>query len=69
MDNAKVIEAMEKIAFQTYVEKLVKAEMRKITLFTIFPQTGAPNLSAAAEIVMVDDLSKISSLNSGAFLN
>jgi hypothetical protein len=69
MGNAKVIKAIEKFAFHKYVEKLVDAEIHKVTLFPIFPQTGAPNLSSAFHCLLVDDLKQIVSLNSGEFLN
>jgi hypothetical protein len=69
MDNAKVIQAMEKFSLQKYLEKLINSEMHKITLFPVFSKTGAPNLSAPAYFVLIDDLSKMVSLNSGSFLN
>ena len=69
MDNAKAIEAMEKITLQKYLEKLITSQMHKITLFPSFPQTGAPNLSDPVYYIMIDDLSKMVSLNSGAFIN
>jgi hypothetical protein len=69
MDNTKVIKAIEKFAFHKYLEKLTSAEMHKVTLFTIFKQTGAPNLSDPIELLIVDDLLKIARVNSGAFQN
>lgn len=69
MDNAKAIEAMEKMTLQKYLEKLIHAPMHKITLFSIFPHTAAPNLSAPKHFVLIDDLTKFISLNSGAFHN
>lgn len=69
MDNTKVIKTIEKYAFHQYLEKLIAADMHKITLFTIFKQTGAPNLSDPANILLVDDLAKIAELNSGSYLN
>ena len=69
MSNSKVIKAIEKFAFQKYLEKLVDADMHKVTLFGIFPQTGAPNYAAAAHYLIVDELEKIVALNSGKFLN
>ena len=69
MDNAKIIKAIEKYAIHVYLEKIVNAPMHKITLFTIFPQTGAPNLSNAVNYLMVDDVSKMASLNSGSYFN
>ncbi len=69
MDNTKVIKAIEKFAFHKYLEKLSSAEMHKVTLFTIFKQTGAPNLSDPAELLLIDDLLKITQVNAGSFHN
>jgi hypothetical protein len=69
MDNAKIIKTIEKYAIHVYLEKIVNTPMKKITLFTIFPHTGAPNLSDAVNYLMVEDLSKLASINSGSYLN
>lgn len=69
MDNAKAIQAMEKAALQKYLEKLISSEMRKITLFPVFSQTGAPNLSQPVYFALIDDLSKMVALNSGEVQN
>ena len=69
MDNAKVIEAMEKFALHNYLQKLVNANMHKETLFTVFPHTHAANISNPVHLVMVDDLAKIVGMNSGQFNN
>ncbi len=69
MDNAKAIETMEKITLHKYLEKLINSQMRKITLFPSFPQTGAPNLSEPVYFMMINDISKLAGLNSGAYKN
>jgi len=69
MDNKKVIEALEKYAIHKYLENLIHAETRKVTLFRVFAHTAAPNLSDPRHFVLVDDLSKIVGLNSGSFNN
>jgi hypothetical protein len=69
MDNAKVIETIEKQTLHKYLEKLADAEMHQVTLFKIFPYTGAPDLSQAVHYVLVDDINKMAGLNSGSFLN
>ncbi len=69
MDNAKVIQAMEKFTLQKYLEKLANAEMHKITLFTTFPFSGAANLSNPVYFVLIENPSKFISLNSGSYLN
>lgn len=69
MDNAKVIETLEKQTLFNYFEKLITTRIRKITLFSIFPYTSAPNLSDPRYFVMLEDLSKIVYLNSGRLDN
>lgn len=69
MDNAKVIEAMEKFALHNYLQKLINAKMHKETLFTIFPHTNAANISNPVHVIIVDDLAKVAGMNSGSFYN
>lgn len=69
MDNAKVIEKMEKFTLQKYLEKMSDANLQKVTLFTVFPHTGAPNLSDPAYFVLVKDTVKFTALNSGSIYN
>ncbi|OGF32118.1 hypothetical protein A3H09_00285 [Candidatus Falkowbacteria bacterium RIFCSPLOWO2_12_FULL_45_13] len=69
MDNAKIIETIEKQAFINYLEKLSHTEMHKITLFTRFPITATPNLSNPVYFLLVDDLTKIADMNSGVYGN
>ena len=65
MDNAKLLDVMEKFAFQKYLEKLLHADTTRLTLFPVFSQTGAPNLSSAAHIIRLNDLEKLTTLNGG----
>lgn len=69
MDNAKVIEALEKFAIFNYFEQLINAKMHKVELFSIFPLTAAANLSDPHPYVLVDDLSKLIALNGGRYDN
>jgi len=69
MDTTQLIKTIEKLSLQGYLEKLIHAPLRKVTLFTRFPITGAPNVSDPHHFVLVDDLSKIAGLNSGEFNN
>lgn len=69
MDNAKVIEALEKYALCNYFEKLISAKMFKIVLFSIFPHTAAANLSDPHEFVLIEDIGRFASLNRGRFYN
>lgn len=69
MDNAKVIEALEKYVVFNYFERLIDAQMHKIVLFPIFPYTAAANMSDPHYYIMIDDLSKLISLNCGRYDN
>ena len=69
MDNAKVIEALEKYTIYNYFEKLVDAKMHKVTLFSVFPYTAQANRSDPHNFVLVDDLRKLVALNGGKFEN
>jgi len=60
---------MEKFTLHKYLEKLINSEIHKITLFPIFAQTGAANLSQPVYFILIDDLSKIVSINSGSYQN
>ncbi len=69
MNTQETLKKLEKATFKHYLEKLVQAKMRKLTLYTIFPITAAPNYSDAKNYVLVEDLKQIANLNSGMFLN
>ena len=69
MDNAKMIETLEKYTIYSYFEKLIDAKVDRIVLFSIFPYTATVNLSDPHYFAMIKDLSKIVALNSGNFLN
>lgn len=69
MDNAKVIETLEKHTAFNYFEKLLEARMHRVVLFSAFPYTGAANLSDAHHFVIVDDISKLTRLNTGKVEN
>ena len=69
MDNAKVIEALEKQTMCNYFEKLVDAEMHRVVLFSVFPITAAANVSDPHPFVLVDDISRFTALNVGRFDN
>jgi hypothetical protein len=68
-DTAKVREKLEQTALFTYCAKLVNSTLRRIVLFPIFPYTAAANLSDPRPLVMIDDLSNLTNLNGGEFLN
>lgn len=65
-NNAKVIEAIERSALFSYFEKLVDAKTSKVALFSVFPYTAAANLSDKKVFFLLDDLSRLTNLNSGS---
>jgi len=69
MDNAKVMEALEKQTLFNYFDKLTNAAVSKLSLFSVFPFTGAPNLSDPHPIIKIEDLTKLIALNTGRFDN
>lgn len=69
MDNKKAIKAMEQHSLQKYLEKLAVVEMRKVTLFKTFPNSGTPNLSDPTHLILIKDPAKLVDLNSGHFFN
>ncbi|MFA5113324.1 MAG: hypothetical protein WC529_03390 [Candidatus Margulisiibacteriota bacterium] len=69
MDNAKVIETLEKTAAFTYFTKLIETDMQRLVLFSVFPYTAAANLSDPHPIMLLSDLGGLTELNSGSVLN
>ena len=69
MDNAKVMETLEKHAMHNYVEKLLGSKVSKLTLFSILPFTAAANLSDPRHFFMINDPAKMVTLNSGNYQN
>jgi hypothetical protein len=54
--DTEVIQALNQFAVTSYVQYLAVARYQKITLFSVFPYSGAPNLSEACNILMVKEL-------------
>lgn len=69
MDNAKVMEALEKVTVFSYFEKLLETRMHRIVLFSVFPYTAAANLSDPRAFVIIDDISKLVDLNGSSCNN
>jgi len=67
MENtAKTIEYITHHLMADYMQKLVKVEMGKITLFTVFPVTGAPNLSNPHHFIKILNPNVLSELLVGS---
>lgn len=69
MDNKKLLETISKFTIHKYLEKLINTDMHKVTLFSVFPHTGAANISDPQNYLMVDDLAKLTALNCGESAN
>jgi hypothetical protein len=65
MDNAKVIEALEKVTAFNYFERLLETKVHRVVLFSVFPYTAAPNLSDAHSFIIVDEPAKLTLVNGG----
>ncbi|HVN67615.1 MAG TPA: hypothetical protein VMT55_04515 [Candidatus Sulfotelmatobacter sp.] len=69
MDNAKVIETLEKCTLQNYFVRLLNAKMHRLELFTVFPLTAAANLSDPRNLIIIDDPACFLNLNGGQVRN
>jgi len=56
MDNTKVLEYLNQSASQGYIEGLVSAKVKKVTLFSSFPITGAANISDPKYFALIENL-------------
>ncbi len=63
MDQNKIAEAISRCIITKYMENIALTKHRIIKLFTIMPYTGAPNISDARNIAIIDDLGKFLSEN------
>jgi len=69
MDNTAVMKKIHKFVASRYMHNIVSAELGKITLFPIFSQTGAANISEGKSFLMVNDLKKLAILMGANILN
>ncbi|MFH1387540.1 MAG: hypothetical protein ABIH50_07735 [bacterium] len=69
MDNAKVMEVLEKNTLFNYFEKLVNAKMKKTILFPVFPITAAPILAEPRYLFIIENLDDLTRINSGSVNN
>ena len=69
MNNDKAIKTMEKESLERYLQKLLGVKFHKITLFTSLPYTGSANISDPRNIMIIDDLKRLTELNGGAVNN
>jgi len=56
MENAKVLELLNQSVIAEYLQRLIAAKMKKLTLFPIFPITAAPNISEPRHLAMIENL-------------
>jgi hypothetical protein len=63
MDQNKIAEAISRCIISRYMENVALTKHKIIKLFTIMPYTGAPNISDARSIAIIEDLGKFLSEN------
>lgn len=54
-NNQKVIEVISKFGMLSYMESLISSRIKKISLYSAFPITAAPNWSDKREIILVEN--------------
>jgi len=69
MDQAKVLEAINKFVLGKYIENMITSETSLLTLFTVFPYTGAANISDPVKLIMIEDLKSVISFNGANYNN
>ncbi|MBU0687480.1 MAG: hypothetical protein KKB81_06525 [Candidatus Margulisbacteria bacterium] len=60
--SVQTSKAIKQFAVANYVRHLIVAKIKKITLFTTFPYTGAANISDPKEILMVKEIPSLMDL-------
>lgn len=63
MDQNKIAEVISQCIINRYMENVAVVKHRIIKLFTAMPYTGAPNISDAHSIAIIEDLEKFVSRN------
>jgi hypothetical protein len=63
MDQNKIAEVISQCIINKYMENVTLVKHRIIKLFTAMPYTGAPNISDAHSIAIIEDIEKFVSKN------
>jgi hypothetical protein len=63
MDQNKIAEAISQCIINRYMDNITQVKYHTIKLFTVMPYTGAPNISDAQTIAVIEDLEKFVSGN------
>jgi hypothetical protein len=63
MDQSKIAAAISHCIINRYMENITLVKHRVIKLFSVMPYTGAPNISDAHTIAVIEDLGKFVSKN------
>lgn len=63
MDQNKLVEVINQFIVNKYMNNLSSVKSRMMKLYSIMPYTGAPNISDAQSIAIIEDLEKFVSLN------
>lgn len=62
METTKVMEKIHEFVANKYVHNLFATKLTKVTLFSMFSQTGAANISDGVSFLMVEELDKLAVL-------
>ena len=62
-DQNKIAEAISRCIISRYMENIALTKHRNIKLFTIMPYTGAPNISDARTLAIIEDIKEFVSEN------
>jgi hypothetical protein len=63
MDQNKLVEVINQLIINKYMQNVVIVKSRTLKLYSCFPITGAPNISDAQNIAIIEDLAKFVSTN------
>jgi len=56
MDQNKLMEVINQSIISKYMQNILLVKARALKLYSCFPFTGAPNISDAQNISMIEDL-------------
>lgn len=58
MDQNKMVEAINQFVISKYMKNIYAVKTRIIKLYSAMPYSGAPNISDAQSIAIIEDLEK-----------
>lgn len=63
MDQNKLVEVINQHIINKYMQNIFEVKTRSIKLYSVMPYTGAPNISDAQTISIIEDIKKFVSNN------